>query len=455
MRGSCARRVVLYARVSTGEQARNGYSLAQQIEALRTHAARTGDEILEEVTDPGESGAQLVRPGMDRVRDLVAVGGVSAVLAQDADRLSREPEHLLLLSREFGGRGCRLEVLGDGAADDGRLAAYERAKLTERSRRGKLRKAREGKVVGATKPNFGFRFNEARDGYRVYEEEMRVVRRIFRMVGEEGQALNAVKRALEAEGVPTPSGKRRWLTHVIRGFVLNDVYRPHPFGEVSGMVAPEVAAGLDPDACYGVWWFNRERWTRRRVAEASGEGRAYRWSVNGALKPKEEWIAAGCSRLRGLLRSGSARPFLKRNHVFTPHHNLAAAFLRLQLLFPDPSKEGHDGLVQLARCLRYCKVPGRHLPTLGFAREAASRPLGQALSRVVGFLVGRLRLVALHEHTPDGIVDQLSRGHPPPNLSHRRTEASRRLRDQAQFFFCSRAFLRGGVRLSGPTIGRR
>ncbi len=291
LRGSGARRVVLYARVSTGEQARNGYSLAQQIEALRTHAARAGDEILEEVTDPGESGAQLVRPGMDRVRDLVAVGGVSAVLAQDADRLSREPEHLLLLSREFGGRGCRLEVLGDGAADDGRLAAYERAKLTERSRRGKLRKAREGKVVGGPKPNFGFRFNEARDGYLVQEGEMRVVRRIFRMVGAEGRALNAVKRALEAEGAPTPSGKGRWLTHVIRGFVLNDVYRPHPFGEVSGMVTPEVAARLDPDACYGVWWFNRERWTRRRVAEASGEGRAYRWRVEGAFKPKEEWIA--------------------------------------------------------------------------------------------------------------------------------------------------------------------
>jgi site-specific DNA recombinase len=82
---------VLYARVSTDEQARSGYSLAQQIEALREYAAREGYEILEEVQDAGQSGASLERPGMDRVRDLVAVGGVAVVLAQDRDRIAREP----------------------------------------------------------------------------------------------------------------------------------------------------------------------------------------------------------------------------------------------------------------------------------------------------------------------------------------------------------------------------
>ncbi len=76
-------RAVLYARVSTDEQARTGYSLAQQIEALRAYAAQEGYEVLEEVSDPGQSGASLERPGMDRVRDLVAAGGVSVVLAQD------------------------------------------------------------------------------------------------------------------------------------------------------------------------------------------------------------------------------------------------------------------------------------------------------------------------------------------------------------------------------------
>jgi site-specific DNA recombinase len=75
------KRPILYARVSTDEQARSGYSLAQQLEALRDYAAREGYVVLEEVVDPGQSGASLARPGMDRVRDLEAAGGVSVVLA--------------------------------------------------------------------------------------------------------------------------------------------------------------------------------------------------------------------------------------------------------------------------------------------------------------------------------------------------------------------------------------
>jgi site-specific DNA recombinase len=62
------KRAILYARVSTDEQARSGYSLAQQLEALREYAAHERYEVPEEVEDPGQSGASLERPGMDRVR---------------------------------------------------------------------------------------------------------------------------------------------------------------------------------------------------------------------------------------------------------------------------------------------------------------------------------------------------------------------------------------------------
>ena len=87
------KKVILYARVSTEEQAREGYSLAQQLEALREHAHHEGYEVLEEIVDRGYSGASLERPGMDRMRDLVAAGGVSVVLAQDRDRYVREPAY--------------------------------------------------------------------------------------------------------------------------------------------------------------------------------------------------------------------------------------------------------------------------------------------------------------------------------------------------------------------------
>jgi site-specific DNA recombinase len=54
--GHGPKRAILYARVSTDEQAKSGFSLAQQIEALRAIAAREGYEVLEEITDLGQSG---------------------------------------------------------------------------------------------------------------------------------------------------------------------------------------------------------------------------------------------------------------------------------------------------------------------------------------------------------------------------------------------------------------
>ncbi len=206
------KRAILYARVSTEEQARSGYSLAQQMEALRAYAARKGYEVLEEVLDPGQSGASLERPGMDRVRDLVADGGVSVVLAQDRDRFAREPAYHYLLKKEFEEYSCRLQALNnrgddspEGELTDGildQLAKFERAKLAERSRRGKMRKAKEGHV-GVTTPKYGFRYNEARDGLIVCEPEMKVVEKVFRMAAE-GLGVTAIRTRLRSEGIPSP-----------------------------------------------------------------------------------------------------------------------------------------------------------------------------------------------------------------------------------------------------------
>ncbi len=113
--GHGPKRAILYPCVSTDEQARSGYSLAQQLEALGEYAAREGYEVLEEVADPGQSGASLERPGMDRVRDLVASGGVSVVLAQDRDRFAREPAYLFYLREEFSEIGTELRALNDRA----------------------------------------------------------------------------------------------------------------------------------------------------------------------------------------------------------------------------------------------------------------------------------------------------------------------------------------------------
>jgi site-specific DNA recombinase len=299
--GHGPRRAVLYARVSTDEQARSGYSLAQQIEALRDYAASESYEVLEEVQDPGQSGASLERPGMDRVRDLVSAGGVGVVLAQDRDRFAREPAYHYLLRREFEEHGTKIRALNDrgddspeGELTDGildQLGKYERAKIAERSRRGKLRKAREGKVMAGRRVKYGFKLNETRDGLMVDEEKMRNVRRIFRMVGEKGLALNAVYKTFERERIPTPGGGKRWDRNFFRVAILDDVYRPHTFEEVKEIVSPDVAARLDREQLYGVWWYNRLRVRTRQISEPSENGRRYRKEARFTEKPKEEWVA--------------------------------------------------------------------------------------------------------------------------------------------------------------------
>jgi site-specific DNA recombinase len=204
------KRAILYARVSTDEQARSGYSLAQQMEALREYAAQEGYKILKEVTDPGQSGASLERPGMDQVRDLVAGGNVSVVLAQDRDRFSREPAYTYLLKREFEEHSCKMRALNDQGDDspegelmDGvfdQFAKFERAKTAERTRKGKLQKARKGKLVRNARAHYGFKYDETGERYLVSEEEMAIVRRIFRLVNPmcrfSAQELSQLQRAV-------------------------------------------------------------------------------------------------------------------------------------------------------------------------------------------------------------------------------------------------------------------
>jgi site-specific DNA recombinase len=298
--GHGPKRAILYARVSTDEQARSGYSLAQQLEALRGYAASEGYEVLEEIADPGQSGASLGRPGLDRVRDLVDAGGVSVVLAQDRDRFAREPAYHYLLRREFEEQGAKMRSLNDrgddtpeGELTDGildQLGKYERAKLGERTRRGKLRKAREGKLLRNSRAHYGFKHDETGESYVVDEEDMRVVRRIFQAVAE-GKTLHSVKRMLEHEGVLTPQGGRYWGTSFLRTLVLEDVYLPHSYSEIEALVSSAVAARLDEDANYGIFWSNRTRTTRKRVSEAGPTGREYRWRYSVRKNPREQWIA--------------------------------------------------------------------------------------------------------------------------------------------------------------------
>ena len=152
------------------------------------------------------------------------------------------------------------------------LAELEKAEIVKRSRRGKLEKAREGKVIATSKINYGFRYTGDREGYEVDEEKMAVVRRIFRMVGVAGISTHGVKRAFEFEDVPNPSGGKYWDKKLIKNLILDDVYKPYTYEEICELVRPKVAAALDPQKSYGVWWFNRRTTKRTRARRPDGDG---------------------------------------------------------------------------------------------------------------------------------------------------------------------------------------
>src|SRR5215217_6101822 len=138
---------------------------------------------------------------------------------------------------------------------------------------------------------YGFRLNAARDGLLVDEDKMSNVRRIFRMVGSEGHSMNAVYKTFEREGIPTPGGGKRWDRSFFRLAILDDVYRPHTYEEIEELVSPEVAARLDREQLYGIWWYNRLRVRTRQVSEPSENGRRYRTEARFTEKPKDEWVA--------------------------------------------------------------------------------------------------------------------------------------------------------------------
>lgn len=316
-------RGALYRRVSGEEQKQKGYSLPDQRDEQLAHCVREGIEVVREFEDAGFSGAYLERPDLDELRDLVAAGGIDVVVVSKRDRLGRGL-YAGYLKNEFKRRGVELVAL-DSVTEDtpyGELlenaldnfSEFERFMIADRMRRGKRSKAKQGKLVAAPQSDYGFRYNEARDGYELDEQRMPLVRRVFRMVGVEGMTLNAVASRFEADGIPSPRGKRFWNRSGLRKMILSDVYLAHTHEEVAWIVSPEVAAALDPGKLYGISWYGKQRHTHTREVRVKNGQKTYPTIKKSVPVPREEWIGVpvpdpGIPRERVL----AAREAIKNN----------------------------------------------------------------------------------------------------------------------------------------------
>jgi site-specific DNA recombinase len=230
----------VYARVSSDKQ-REENTIASQTAALVAFARERQFEVPQEwvFEDEGYSGASLIRPGLERVRDLAAEGLLQAILVYAPDRLSRRYAHQVLLIEEFARAGVETLFVhaprGSTPEDEllvqfqGMIAEYERAQILERSRRGKRHRARQGEVSVLSGAPFGYRFIRKTDHaaayYQVDEEQARIVRRIFELYSVDGLSIGAIARVLNEQAIPTCKRRSRWERSTVWGMLRNPAYK--------------------------------------------------------------------------------------------------------------------------------------------------------------------------------------------------------------------------------------
>ena len=157
----------IYARVSTGRQEKE-QTIDSQLDALYRAAEEGGYEVAPShvFVDEGRSGSHLDRPGLDQLRDLASEGTFEAVLISSPDRLARHYAYQVIVFEELRRTGCEVVFINHDFGDtpeermllriQGVFAEYERALIKERSRRGRLFAAKQGRVNWSHAP-YGYR----------------------------------------------------------------------------------------------------------------------------------------------------------------------------------------------------------------------------------------------------------------------------------------------------------
>ena len=266
-------RAGLYERVSTEQQAER-YGIASQDWALKKRAQERGYSLVHDrekdaFVDDGYSGSDLERPALTRLRQAVREGRVDVMLCYDPDRLSRSLSDLLLLTDEFGQAKTRQEFITQelDASPEGKMffairgavAEYERAKIRERTIRGRLQKARQGKVISRAAAPFGYRFDPATSTLAIDEEEAKVVCLAFYLYTNERLSLVRLADRLNRMGMARPHGGQRWRSSYLGRMLRNETYA-------------------------GTLWQNR--WHTEKIAGKTGQ----RSHIKISKRPQEEQI---------------------------------------------------------------------------------------------------------------------------------------------------------------------
>ena len=316
------KQAVLYARVSSDRQELEE-TIQSQLAELRDRILQDGLAQVEELIDEGYGRDNLVRPGLDRLRDIADDKLLDRVYIQCPDRLAGGAR-LILLVEELQLNQVEVVFLKGSVEDtpegklllhmQGAMAEFERTKIAGRTRRGKLYWARQGAMVGGRAP-YGCRFVRRSDTERarleVNESLALVVRQIYRWLTEDCLSTRAIARRLTEQGILTSRGAIQWQPTAIDRILKNTVYKGYFIYQRTEAVLPSRRLSTDR--------YHQSRKTGSR------------------LRSQEEWISIPVPPIVSEGIWELAQQQLRQNSLHSPRNNK-----RYQYLL--------SGLVRCTRC---------------------------------------------------------------------------------------------------------
>ncbi len=296
--------IAIYARVSTEEQAKKGFSLEDQLKECRKKA--DSDEVIEYV-DRGISGEILDRHALTKLRKDVREGLITKVICLDPDRLSRKLMNQLIITDEIEKRGVELVFVNGEYTKTpegnlfysmrGAIAEFEKAKINERMSRGRREKARQGKVIKNFRI-YGYDYDKEKAEIIINPEEAKVVKMMFDLFtkpNEMIEGVNGIAKHLTKKGIPTKTGRKVWHRQVVRQILMNRVY----IGE-----------------------FYQNRWNTEGMFGNKYKPEDER--VHIKERPREEWILVDCPPIIDVETFEHAQNMIKesrRRWAKRPKHN--------------------------------------------------------------------------------------------------------------------------------------
>ena len=342
----------VYGRVSTLQQEQEA-TIDSQIASIESYAHEHGYQLEPELyfLDQGVSGAKLDRPGLDRLRDLASEGVFSVVLCLSPDRLARHYAHQWVLLDELQRVGVQLIFVNqpDLSQDpqgqlylgmQGLFAEYERAMITERLRRGKLYRVRQGQLVNPNPP-YGYRYipiSQPNGGrWEVAPREAEVVRQIYDRYthSEQPLTISQIVDRLRQLGSQAPPRGRRWTYSTVQAILKQPAYT-------------------------GRAYYNRSVSCHEAIGRPRKHGRGRLQTPIHQPRPREQWIEVSVPPLLTESLWQQAQERLAMNQKFAGRNNKTHFYLLRSLLVCSTCGRTLAGRTSDGRVSYYCTNRGKH-----------------------------------------------------------------------------------------------